>query len=95
MASDLPGLPAAPAERWLREALPGLIQDGPWHAEVISGGLSNITYRLQLAWMKLAVICEGVHARYLGGQTVGSGYEKVGPAVPLLVARGLRALGSG
>jgi aminoglycoside phosphotransferase (APT) family kinase protein len=48
MADDLPGLPAAPAERWLRSALPGLIQDGPWSAEVISGGLSNITYRLRL-----------------------------------------------
>ena len=41
----------------------------------------------------LAVICEGVHARYLGGQTVGEGYDRVGPAVSLLVARGLRALG--
>jgi hypothetical protein len=45
--------------------------------------------------MKLAVILEGVHARYLGGQTVGAGYEKVGPAVPLLAARGLRALEQG
>ena len=48
MADDLPGLPAAAAERWLRSALPALVQDGPWHAEVISGGLSNITYRLRL-----------------------------------------------
>jgi aminoglycoside phosphotransferase (APT) family kinase protein len=48
MAEDLPGLPAAPAERWLRSVLPELIQDGPWSAEVISGGLSNITYRLRL-----------------------------------------------
>jgi len=55
--------------------------------------LGNMSFYLGLAWMKLAVICEGVHARYLGGQTVGEGYEKVGPAVPLLAARGLRALG--
>jgi len=54
--------------------------------------LGNLSFYLALSWMKLAVICEGVHARYLGGQTVGPGYEKVGPAVPLLVARGLRAL---
>ena len=26
---DLPGLPAAPVGRWLRDALPDLIQDGP------------------------------------------------------------------
>jgi len=55
--------------------------------------IGNLPFYLALAWMKLAVICEGVHARYLGGQTVGPGYEKVGPAVPLLVARGLRTLG--
>ena len=54
--------------------------------------LGNLSFYLALAWMKLAVICEGVHARYLGGQTVGEGYEKVGPAVPLLAARGLRAI---
>lgn len=54
--------------------------------------LDNLPFYMALAWMKLAVICEGVHARYLGGRTVGSGYEKVGPAVPLLVARGLRTL---
>ena len=47
MAEDLPGLPAAAAGRWLRSVLPALIQDGPWQAEVISGGLSNITYRLR------------------------------------------------
>ena len=55
--------------------------------------LGNLSFYLGLAWMKLAVICEGVHARYLGGQTLGEGYAKVGPAVPLLAARGLRALG--
>jgi len=56
--------------------------------------LGNMSFYLALAWMKLAVICEGVHARYLGGQTIGEGYAKVGPAVPLLAARGLRLLGS-
>jgi aminoglycoside phosphotransferase (APT) family kinase protein len=54
--------------------------------------LDNLSFYMALAWMKLAVICEGVHARYLGGQTVGAGYERVGPAVPLLAERGLRAL---
>ena len=48
MADDLPGLPAAPVERWLREALPELFDGGPWRTELISGGLSNITYRLWL-----------------------------------------------
>src|SRR5215470_9184533 len=48
MADDLPGLPSAAAERWLRAELPALFDGGPWRAEVISGGLSNITYRLRL-----------------------------------------------
>ncbi|MFE2432410.1 phosphotransferase family protein [Streptomyces sp. NPDC059373] len=48
MTSDLPGLPAGNIEKWLQQALPDLLGSGPWHAEVISGGLSNITYRLHL-----------------------------------------------
>jgi aminoglycoside phosphotransferase (APT) family kinase protein len=45
---DLPGLDAAALERWLRSTVPSAVQDGPWTAELISGGLSNITYRLRL-----------------------------------------------
>ena len=80
--TDKPGFPTA---RELASA----------YAERTGRDLGNLPFYLALAWMKLAVICEGVHARYLGGQTVGPGYEKVGPAVPLLAARGLSALGPG
>jgi hypothetical protein len=45
--------------------------------------------------MELAVILEGVHHRYLGGQAVGEGYGRVGPAVPLFAARGVRLLAGG
>jgi aminoglycoside phosphotransferase (APT) family kinase protein len=79
--TDKPGFPSA---RSLAEE----------YAARTGRSLDNLSFYMALAWMKLAVICEGVHARYLGGQTVGAGYEKVGPAVPLLAARGLRALGS-
>ncbi|MGW3652894.1 phosphotransferase family protein [Streptomyces sp. NPDC000878] len=48
MSTDLPGLPAANIEKWLQETLPDLLDGGPWQAELISGGLSNITYRLRL-----------------------------------------------
>lgn len=77
--TDLPGFPTA-------HELAGA------YAERTGRDLGNLSFYLALSWMKLAVICEGVHARYLGGQTVSAGYEKVGPAVPLLAARGLRAL---
>jgi aminoglycoside phosphotransferase (APT) family kinase protein len=63
------------------------------YADRTGRDLGNLPFYMGLALMKLAVICEGVHARYLGGRTVGEGYDRVGPAVPLLVVRGLRTLG--
>ncbi len=77
--TDKPGFPAAA----------GLAAE---YAARTGRDLGNLSFYMALAWMKLAVICEGVHARYLGGQTVGPGYEGVGAAVPLLAARGLVAL---
>jgi aminoglycoside phosphotransferase (APT) family kinase protein len=79
--TDKPGFPTAAA---LAQA----------YARRSGRDLCDLSFYMALAWMKLAVICEGVHARYLGGQTVGPGYERVGPAVPMLAARGLRALRS-
>lgn len=46
---NLPGLPATPFSEWLKSAVPGLFRSGGWSGEVISGGLSNITYRLRFA----------------------------------------------
>jgi aminoglycoside phosphotransferase (APT) family kinase protein len=54
--------------------------------------LGNISFYLALGTMKIAVILEGVHARYLSGQSAGPGYDTAGAAVPVLVARGLRQL---
>lgn len=82
VSAHLTALPGFPAARELAGA----------YAERTGRDLGSLSFYLALSWMKLAVICEGVHARYLGGQTVSAGYEKVGPAVPLLAARGLRAL---
>jgi aminoglycoside phosphotransferase (APT) family kinase protein len=47
--TDLPGLPAKPAREWLRNERPDLDLDRDWRPEIISGGLSNITYRLRTA----------------------------------------------
>jgi aminoglycoside phosphotransferase (APT) family kinase protein len=55
--------------------------------------LSELSFYRALGAMKLAVILEGVHARYLGGQTLSAGYDSVGPAVPVFTARGLELLG--
>ena len=42
--------------------------------------------------MKLAVILERVHARYLAGQAAGPGCDTAGAAVPVLAARSMRQL---
>jgi aminoglycoside phosphotransferase (APT) family kinase protein len=77
--TDKPGFPAAASLAEMYAARTGR-------------DLGNLPFYTALALMKLAVICEGVHARYLGGKTVGEGYDRVGPAVPLLVSRALKAL---
>lgn len=40
------------------------------------------------AYFKLAVIAEGIHYRFVAGQTVGDGFAELGALVPGLVARG-------
>ncbi|WP_017932751.1 phosphotransferase family protein [Nocardioides sp. Iso805N] len=54
--------------------------------------LSRFGFYLGLAAFKLAVILEGIHYRYLHGQTVGPGFEHIGEAIHPLLAVGLDAL---
>lgn len=56
--------------------------------------LGNLDFHLALAHFKLAVILEGVHYRYLQGQTLGTGFATVGDSVRPLLAAGLAATGS-
>jgi aminoglycoside phosphotransferase (APT) family kinase protein len=52
----------------------------------------QIGWYVALGYYKLAIISEGIHARYLQGKTVGAGFERMGPAVPLLIDRALAVL---
>ncbi len=45
-------------------------------------------YRAFAAY-KLAVILEGIHFRYQAGDTVGSGFDRIGALVEPLAAKGL------
>ncbi|MFD6276364.1 phosphotransferase family protein [Streptomyces sp. NPDC060209] len=54
--------------------------------------LTDLAFYQALGCFKLAVIAEGIHARYLAGQTVGAGFERVGTAVPALLHSGLELL---
>ena len=57
--------------------------------------LDHLNWYLAFATFKLAVISEGIHFRFRAGQTVGAGFERVGEAVPVLVARGHAILTEG
>ncbi|MEV4739489.1 phosphotransferase family protein [Streptomyces sp. NPDC049555] len=47
------------------------------------------------AYFKLAVILEGIHYRYTLGQTVGTGFDRIGELVPQFVEGGLTTLRTG
>jgi aminoglycoside phosphotransferase (APT) family kinase protein len=55
--------------------------------------VTPLPWYIALGYYKLAVICEGIHARHLAGQTVGPGFDRIGELVPPLVAAGSAALG--
>ena len=46
-------------------------------------------WHMALAYFKLAVILEGIHYRYLKGQTVGEGFDRIGEGFDLIIAAGL------
>ena len=52
---DLPGLPGGPVTRWLTATLGDAGPGDSYAAEVISGGLSNITYRLRWGGRRLVL----------------------------------------
>jgi len=57
------------------------------YAAVTGRDLSRIGYYMAFGCFKLAVVLEGIHARYLQRKTVGEGFEREGQAVAVLIAR--------
>jgi aminoglycoside phosphotransferase (APT) family kinase protein len=55
----------------------------------------DMGFHLALAYFKLAVILEGIHYRFLKGQTVGEGFDRIGEGFDLIVAAGLDAIDKG
>jgi aminoglycoside phosphotransferase (APT) family kinase protein len=62
------------------------------YAERSGRDVSDLHWYVAFAAFKLAVILEGVHYRYVQGQTVGEGFDTVGALVPPLVVQGHQAL---
>ena len=59
------------------------------YAERAGADLDDLPWYEAFAHFKLAVIAEGIHYRFVAGQTLGAGFEQFGPMVPQIVARGL------
>ena len=57
--------------------------------------VSTAPFYVAFGFFKLAVILEGIHARYLQGKTVGEGFETIGERVPPLITAGHWALDYG
>ncbi|MEU2510729.1 phosphotransferase family protein [Streptomyces syringium] len=80
-------------------------RDAPGHpepAEIVeryaarSGrDVSALPWYTAFAYFKLAVILEGIHYRYTLGQTLGTGFDRIGQLVPLFVEGGLTTLRKG
>ena len=66
---------------WTRE------QFAARYAELTGRDVSGIGYYVAFGYFKLAIVLEGIHARFLQHQTVGEGFEREGQAVPALIAR--------
>ncbi|MEU1443987.1 phosphotransferase family protein [Streptomyces mirabilis] len=62
------------------------------YAEASGRDLGELGFYLSLGYFKIAVIAEGIHARFQQGLTRGTGFDTVGLAVAPLTAAGLRAL---
>jgi aminoglycoside phosphotransferase (APT) family kinase protein len=67
---------------------PSLAEMAEHYAKRSGRDVSDLNWYLGFAAFKLAVILEGVHYRYVQGQTVGEGFETVGALVVPLVAQG-------
>ena len=74
-------------------SLPGMLSKDEArerYARLSGRDLSNLDFYVALAYFKLAVILEGIQARYLQGGTVGAGFETIGGQVLVLTRGGLQ-----
>jgi aminoglycoside phosphotransferase (APT) family kinase protein len=71
---------------------PSIAEISSRYADRSGRDVSDLHWYIAFAAFKLAVILEGVHYRYVQGQTVGSGFDSIGALVGPLVMRGHEAL---
>ena len=86
------GRPPAPSDV---PGHPTLDEMAARYAERSKRDVGDLHWYVAFAAFKLAVILEGVHYRYVQGQTVGAGFDTVGEMVGPLVRQGHEALEAG
>jgi aminoglycoside phosphotransferase (APT) family kinase protein len=57
--------------------------------------LADLDFYVAFGCFKLAVVLEGIHARFLQHATVGEGFDQIGDSVPILIERAHRILDAG
>jgi aminoglycoside phosphotransferase (APT) family kinase protein len=62
------------------------------YAELTGFDLADLDFYVAFACFKLAVILEGIHARFLQNATVGEGFDQIGAAVAPLIEQGSKTL---
>ncbi|TDD33941.1 phosphotransferase family protein [Nonomuraea terrae] len=63
-----------------------------YYTKVSGREISDLGFYVAFGNFKLAVIVEGIHARFRQGKTVGEGFDRIGAAVPTLISRAHRML---
>ena len=62
------------------------------YADLTERDVSGIGFYVAFGCFKLAVVLEGINARFLQDKTVGEGFDQAGSSVPVLIERGHRML---
>jgi aminoglycoside phosphotransferase (APT) family kinase protein len=65
------------------------------YAALTGHDLSDLDFYVAFGCFKLAVILEGIHARFVQKATVGEGFEQIGASVPVFLERAHRVLDAG
>ena len=77
------------------EGFPSRIDVVERYAKATGNDVTGVPWYWAFGFFKLAVILEGIHARFLQGKTVGEGFDKIGERVPPLVMVGTYVLDRG
>jgi len=89
------GASIGPDPRTAASGAPGFVSESEiieLYCAITDCDLTRFGFYLGLAAYKLAAVLEGIHYRYLQGQTVGEGFDRAGLLVPDLLEAGLEAL---